>query len=102
MLTVWNLSLGPARHSTQAQATRRWQHAGPMGDRTVSKDRTAVLLQASEQGRRLYQHHGFKEIDTVEFNLSEYGLYGTENMTEMIRGSWSEISPEHEGSLRPG
>jgi hypothetical protein len=42
-------------------------------------------LQASEQGRRLYSHYGFQEIDTVEFNLSEYGLAGLEKMTEMRR-----------------
>jgi hypothetical protein len=51
-------------------------------------------VQASEQGRRLYQHHGFEEIGTVEFNLSEYGLHGIERMTEMTRGSWSEV-PEN-------
>lgn len=47
-------------------------------------------LQVSEQGRRLYQHHGFEDIGTVEFNLSEYGLDGIEKMTEMTRGSWSK------------
>lgn len=40
-------------------------------------------LQASEQGRRLYQHRGFKDIDTVTFNLEDYGLDGIETMTEM-------------------
>lgn len=44
-------------------------------------------LQASEQGRRLYSHYGFQDIDTVEFNLSQYGLEGVEKMTEMIRKS---------------
>ena len=42
-------------------------------------------LQASEQGRRLYEHYGFQEIDTVEYNLSDYGLEGAEKMTEMLR-----------------
>lgn len=42
-------------------------------------------LQASEQGRRLYSHYGFEAIDTVEYNLSEYGLEGVERMTEMLR-----------------
>jgi len=42
-------------------------------------------LQASEQGRRLYAHHGFQDIDTVEFNLTDFGLQGIEQMTEMIR-----------------
>ena len=42
-------------------------------------------LQASEQGRRLYSHYGFEEIDTVEFDLSKFGLVGVEKMTEMIR-----------------
>jgi len=42
-------------------------------------------LQASEQGRRLYEHYGFQEIDTVEYNLSDYGLEGVEKMTEMLR-----------------
>lgn len=60
-------------------------------------ERTSLpcYLQASDQGRRLYQHHGFEEIDTVEFDLSEYGLDGIEKMTEMTRGSRSKISPEH-------
>jgi hypothetical protein len=42
-------------------------------------------LQASEQGRRLYKHYEFHEIDTVEFKLSDYGLEGVEKMTEMLR-----------------
>ena len=42
-------------------------------------------LQASEQGRRLYRHYGFEDVETVEFNLSEFGLEGIEKMTEMIR-----------------
>lgn len=42
-------------------------------------------LQASEQGQRLYHHHGFEPVDTVEFDLSMYGLKGVERMTEMIR-----------------
>jgi predicted GNAT family N-acyltransferase len=42
-------------------------------------------LQASEQGRKLYEHYGFQDIDTVEFDLDKYGLKGVEKMTEMIR-----------------
>jgi len=42
-------------------------------------------LQASVQGRRLYEKYGFQAIDTVEFDLGEYGLDGMEEMTEMIR-----------------
>ncbi|EDU50805.1 conserved hypothetical protein [Pyrenophora tritici-repentis Pt-1C-BFP] len=44
-----------------------------------------AYLQASAQGQRLYQSHGFKDIDTVEFNLTDFGLEGMEKMTEMIR-----------------
>ncbi|KAI3317617.1 hypothetical protein HD806DRAFT_514597 [Xylariaceae sp. AK1471] len=42
-------------------------------------------VQASEQGWRLYQHHGFQDIGSVQFDLSRYGLEGIEVMTEMIR-----------------
>ncbi|KAI1131411.1 hypothetical protein F5Y10DRAFT_233608 [Nemania abortiva] len=42
-------------------------------------------VQASEQGRRLYQHHGFRDVGSVQFDLSQYGLEGVEVMTEMIR-----------------
>jgi predicted GNAT family N-acyltransferase len=42
-------------------------------------------LQASEQGRSLYRHYGFHDIDTVVFDLEKYGLTGVEKMTEMIR-----------------
>ena len=54
---------------------------------TEMSDRTGIpcYLQASEQGQRLYQHHGFQNIDTVEFDLSMYGLKGTERITEMMR-----------------
>lgn len=48
-------------------------------------------LQASEQGRRLYLHHGFHELDTVEFDLSRYGLKGVEKMTEMRREHQSKL-----------
>jgi len=44
-----------------------------------------VYLQASEQGRRLYSHHGFRDLESVVFNLSDCGLDGTEIMTEMLR-----------------
>lgn len=44
-----------------------------------------AYLQASEQGRRLYSHYGFRDLDTVEFDLSKYGLTGVERMTEMLR-----------------
>ncbi|KAF1976281.1 hypothetical protein BU23DRAFT_404173, partial [Bimuria novae-zelandiae CBS 107.79] len=42
-------------------------------------------VQASEQGQRLYQHHRFTDLDTVEFDLTDYDLDGTEKMTAMIR-----------------
>jgi hypothetical protein len=42
-------------------------------------------LQASEQGQQLYRAHGFQDIDTVKFDLAQYGLEGIEKMTEMIR-----------------
>lgn len=42
-------------------------------------------VQASEQGRRLYQHHGFQDVGSVQLDLSQYGLEGIEVMTEMIR-----------------
>ena len=44
-----------------------------------------AYVQASEQGRRLYSHYGFEDLDTVEFDLSKYGLEGVEVMTEMSR-----------------
>lgn len=49
-------------------------------------------LQASEEGRRLYEKYGFEAIDAKEFDLSEYGLEGVEMMTEMIR--WSSVGVE--------
>ncbi|KAF2651746.1 hypothetical protein K491DRAFT_665038 [Lophiostoma macrostomum CBS 122681] len=42
-------------------------------------------LQASEQGRRLYQHYGFEIVSSVEFELERYGLQGVERMTAMLR-----------------
>ncbi|KAJ0119219.1 acyl-CoA N-acyltransferase [Diaporthe amygdali] len=67
-------------------------------------DKTGLpcYVQASEQGRRLYQQHGFEEIDTVEFNLSEYGLEGIEKMTEMTRTPSAKIAPEHGDGELPG
>lgn len=49
-------------------------------------------LQASEQGRRLYRQYGFGAVNVVEFDLSRYGLEGTETMTEMIRGPGTEAA----------
>lgn len=54
-------------------------------------------VQASDQGRRLYQHHGFEDMGTVEFDLSAYGLHGIEKMTEMTRGSWFEVPYDRGG-----
>lgn len=51
-----------------------------------------LYLQASEQGRRLYLHHGFREMDTVRFDLGGYGLEGVENMTEMLRDPGAEMN----------
>jgi predicted GNAT family N-acyltransferase len=56
--------------------------------------RLPAYLQASEQGRRLYRHYGFEDIDTVEYNLSEYGLEGVERMTEMLRKPSSNPEPK--------
>jgi hypothetical protein len=44
-------------------------------------------LQASEQGRRLYEWHGFQVLGTVEFDLEGLGMEGggVERMTEMVR-----------------
>lgn len=61
-----------------------------MGTELLERTGLLCYLQASEQGRCLYQHHGFEEIDTVDFNLSDYGLDGTPDMTEMTRG----VSPK--------
>lgn len=47
--------------------------------------RLPCYLQASEQGKRLYEKYGFEAIDVAEFDLTQYGLEGTETMTEMIR-----------------
>lgn len=52
-------------------------------------------LQASEQGRRLYSHYGFQDIDTVDFDLSKYGLTGVEKMTAMIRDPTKEKLAEN-------
>lgn len=62
-------------------------------------ERTSLTcyLQASAQGRRLYAHHGFEDIDTVEFNLEEYGLEGVERMTEMIRKPSTKANNEAAG-----
>jgi hypothetical protein len=51
-------------------------------------------LQASGQGRRLYIHCGFRDINTVEFNLSDYGLEGVEKMTEMLREPSAKRKPD--------
>jgi GNAT superfamily N-acetyltransferase len=42
-------------------------------------------LQASDQGKSLYIHYGFQDIDTVVFDLDRYGLKGVEKITEMVR-----------------
>ena len=47
--------------------------------------RLPCYLQASEQGKRLYQNYGFQAFDVAELDLAEYGLEGIERMTEMIR-----------------
>lgn len=51
-------------------------------------------LQASEQGRSLYSHYAFGDIDTVVFDLEKYGLAGVEKMTEMIRYPTESGQPE--------
>jgi predicted GNAT family N-acyltransferase len=51
-------------------------------------------LQASGQGRRLYLNYGFQDIDTVKFNLSDYGLEGVEKMTEMLREPFAMTKPD--------
>ena len=51
-------------------------------------------LEASEQGRLLYRHHGFRDIDTFGFDLSNYGLAGIEKMTEMIREPFVITGPK--------
>ncbi|KAK4902318.1 hypothetical protein LTR27_001222 [Elasticomyces elasticus] len=69
---------------------------------TVKSDETGLpaYLQASEQGRRLYSHHGFAELDKVEFNLTDYGLNGVEIMTEMLRHPSGKIEPDSRNTLQ--
>lgn len=40
----------------------------------------------------MYEKFGFEFMDEVEFDLGEYGLEGSDGMTEMIR--WSEEKSE--------
>lgn len=54
-----------------------------------------AYVQASEQGRRLFWHHGFRDVDTVMFNLSNYGSEGVVKMTEMLRGPAPNAESEH-------
>ena len=54
-----------------------------------------AYLQASEQGRRLYSHHGFEDMETVEFALADYGLQGVERMTEMLRQPRTRVKDEN-------
>ena len=63
--------------------------------------RLPAYLQASAQGQRLYQSHGFKDIDTVEFNLTDFGLEGVEKMTEMIRYPVSSEKTEAGSAAQP-
>lgn len=58
----------------------------------------SCYLQASEQGRHLYRHYGFIDIDTIEFSLSKYGLEGVEKMTEMLREPPTIVKPNAAGS----
>lgn len=53
------------------------------------KNGLPCYVQASEQGQKLYEHHGFEDLETVEFDLVKYGMKGVERMTEMLRNSAS-------------
>lgn len=61
-----------------------------------------AYTQASEDGRRLYSHHGFKELETVDFQLQNYGLIGVERMTEMLRLPSSHAGEEAESQPAEG
>jgi GNAT superfamily N-acetyltransferase len=55
------------------------------GTERSGQSRILYYLQASVQGRQLYEKYGFQAVDTLELDLDEYGLEGREEMTEMIR-----------------
>lgn len=56
-----------------------------MGIEKSEETSLLAYVQASEQGRRLYSHYDFQDIETVEFDLAKYGLEGIEKMTKMSR-----------------
>ncbi|KAF2831140.1 acyl-CoA N-acyltransferase [Ophiobolus disseminans] len=51
-------------------------------------------LEGSEEGKRLYEKHGFKEVSAKEFDLAEYGLHGVCKLTEMVRESTKPVGME--------
>jgi hypothetical protein len=46
--------------------------------------RLPIYLTASEQGRRLYSRHGFKEFGFKDWDREEYGFDGPNTVTEIV------------------
>ena len=82
------------QHRRRGAASRLLQ----WGIRKSEETGLLVYFQASAQGRRLYCHYGFEDIDTVEFRLMDYGLEGVESMTEMLRRPCQDATSKVAGS----
>ncbi|KAF2109170.1 acyl-CoA N-acyltransferase [Lophiotrema nucula] len=55
------------------------------GTDAADKNGLPCYLEASEEGRSLYQHHGFIDMETTDFDLTQHGLTGVERVTQMVR-----------------
>lgn len=55
------------------------------GLETIDAQKAKVFLEATPQGRPLYEKYGWKFVDEMTFDLDDYGCSGVQKVTCMMR-----------------
>lgn len=53
-----------------------------------------TCLEASPQGHRLYQSHGFEDVGTLDIDMSKYGGHGIHQHFVMTRAALRTLEPK--------
>ena len=60
-----------------------------------------VYLEASSEGHHLYQSAGFEDVETLDIDMSKYGVHGVHQHFVMIRPAQQTHGAENTSRIIP-